>query len=308
LAALLGGTPARAVAPVTIRAAGGLVWRRFRGIDQVLIVHRPAYDDWSLPKGKLDDDEPEWIAAAREVTEETSLVCDLGPDLGTISYRDARGRPKTVRYWQMRASPGARAEAANEVDEVRWMRVDEAIALLSYAHDREVVRRLRPPPQPGDTMTVELVRHAKAADRSLWTQPDGLRPLTGAGRTQAGGLAKRLSEMAIAKLVSSPLVRCVETLAPLAELRDLAVETDGRLGEGADPAVALRFLADLTTHGNIVACTHGDVMMLGIERLLDDGVRLRGNKVDYKKGSAWRLTVSDGVYTSARYVAPPKRR
>jgi 8-oxo-dGTP diphosphatase len=290
---------------MTVRAAGGVVWRRFRGVDQVLVVHRPAYDDWSLPKGKLDDDEPEWIAAVREVDEETSLTCELGADLGTISYRDSLGRPKTVRYWQMPAPSGQRAEAANEIDELRWLRLDEAVAQLSYAHDRDVVRRLRPPVQLGEKVFVDLVRHAKAGDRTLWTEPDGLRPLTGAGRAQANGIAKRLADAPVAKILSSPLDRCVETVAPLAELRDLSVQADHRLIEGADPQDALRFLAGQSVHGHLVACTHGDVMMLGVERLLDDGVRLRGSKVKYKKGCTWRLTVTDGVYTSARYIPPP---
>jgi 8-oxo-dGTP pyrophosphatase MutT (NUDIX family)/phosphohistidine phosphatase SixA len=296
------------MAPMTVRAAGGLVWRHFRGIDQVLVVHRPAYDDWSLPKGKLDDGEPEWVAALREVEEETSLSCVLGADLGSISYRDAAGRPKTVRYWQMQVPRGQRAAAANEVDEVRWVRIDEATTLLSYIHDRHVVRRLRPLVPPGQKVTVELVRHAKAGDRALWTEPDDRRPLTGAGRRQALAIAKRLADTPVAKLVSSPSLRCVDTVAPLAERRDLAVQTEERLAEGADAATALAFLAEEAANGDLVACTHGDVMMLGVERLLDEGVRLRGSTVAYKKGCAWRLTVTDGVYTAARYVPPPKRR
>jgi 8-oxo-dGTP pyrophosphatase MutT (NUDIX family)/phosphohistidine phosphatase SixA len=291
---------------MTIRAAGGLVWRRFRGIDQVLLVHRPAYDDWSLPKGKLDDDEPEWTAAVREVAEETSLTCELGADLGTVSYRDSAGRPKIVRYWQMQAPPGQRALAANEVDDLRWLRVDEAVARLSFAHDRDVVHRMRQLIQPGEKVTIDLVRHAKAGDRALWTHPDGLRPLTGGGRAQARAIAAREAGSSVAKILSSPFVRCTQTVAPLGERLDLAVETDERLSEGADAATALRLLLDRSVHGQLVACTHGDVMMFGIEQLLDEGVRLRGTKVDYKKGCTWRLTATDGVFTSARYLAPPK--
>jgi 8-oxo-dGTP diphosphatase len=276
-------------------------------VDQLLVVHRPAYDDWSLPKGKLEHGEPEWSAAVREVHEETSLRCELGPDLGTVSYRDSEGRPKVVRYWQMSLPPGQRAAPAHEIDAVRWARIDEAVSLLSYAHDRDVVRRLRRPPEPGQEVVVELVRHAKAGDRSLWTQSDALRPLTGAGAAQAAGIAKRLADAPIAKLLSSPFLRCIETVEPLAELRDLAVQTDEQLAEGADPSVALAFLSAVSRHGPIVACTHGDVMMRGVERLLDEGVRLRGSKVDYRKGCIWRLTVVDGVFTSARYVPPPKK-
>jgi 8-oxo-(d)GTP phosphatase len=289
---------------MTIRAAGGLVWRTFRGIDQVLVVHRPAYDDWSLPKGKLEANEPEWVAAVREVHEETSLRCELGADLGTISYRDSAGRPKTVRYWQMRSPNGQRAIPANEVDDLRWLRLHEAVGVLSFAHDRDVVRRLRPLASPGEKVTVDLVRHGKAGDRTLWREPDERRPLTNAGRAQANVIAKRLADASVSKILSSPMVRCAQTVAPLAERRGLAVQADLHLIEGADAGAALRFLAAQAVHGHIVACTHGDVMMLGIEQLLDEGVRLRGSKVAYKKGSTWRLTVTDGVYTSARYLPP----
>jgi 8-oxo-(d)GTP phosphatase len=290
---------------MTVRAAGGVVWRPFRGADQVLLVHRPAYDDWSLPKGKLDHDEEEWTAAVREILEETTLRCRPGRDLGTISYRDSEGRPKVVRYWQMRAPRGQRAAAAHEVDEVRWLRLDEAIAQLSYTHDRDVVRRFHPEPAPGERVTIHLVRHAKAGDRTLWTEPDARRPLTGSGRDQAAQIAKALADHDVAKILTSPMLRCVQTVAPLAELRDLALQTDDRLTEGADPAGALAFLAEQASFGPVVACTHGDVMMLGVERLLDDGVRLRGSKVAYKKGCSWRLTVVDGVFTAARYTPPP---
>jgi phosphohistidine phosphatase SixA/8-oxo-dGTP pyrophosphatase MutT (NUDIX family) len=306
MASLRRDARAGGVAPVTVRAAGGLVWRRFRGADQVLLVHRPAYDDWSFPKGKLERGEEEWTCAVREVEEETTLRCELGRDLGTISYRDSEGRPKVVRYWQMRAPRGRRAEPANEIDEVRWLRLDDAIARLSYTHDRDVARRFQPEPAPGEKVTVHLVRHAKAGDRSLWTKPDALRPLTGSGRAQADQIAKTLADHDIAKVLSSPLVRCVQTVAPLAELRDLALQTDDRLAEGADPATALAYLADQAAHGSVVACTHGDVMMLGVEQLLDEGVRLQGGKVAYKKACIWRLTVVDGVCTAARYVPAPK--
>ena len=126
----------------TVRAAGGLV--RVRGDDghhRVLVVHRPAYDDWSFPKGKLEGDETEAGAAVREVEEETGLHCRLGREIGTTSYVDARGRTKSVRYWLMEPVAG-HVEAANEVDDARFVTVEEALALLTYARDVELLRRL----------------------------------------------------------------------------------------------------------------------------------------------------------------------
>ena len=125
-----------------IRAAGGVVRRRRAdGGDEIVLVHRPAYDDWSLPKGKLEDGEREEDAALREVEEETGLQCRLERELATTRYRDARGRRKTVRYWLMEPVSGTLA-AANEVDDARFVLLDEARELLTYARDVEVLDRL----------------------------------------------------------------------------------------------------------------------------------------------------------------------
>ena len=123
----------------TVRAAGGVVVRhRDAGAPEVLIVHRPAYDDWSFPKGKCEDGESEEEAAVREVEEETGLRCRLERELATTRYRDARGRPKTVRYWLV-TQVGGRLAAANEVDDARFVTFQDAQALLTYARDRELV-------------------------------------------------------------------------------------------------------------------------------------------------------------------------
>jgi 8-oxo-dGTP diphosphatase len=125
-----------------VEAAGGVVMRlRLDGRPEVALVHRPAYDDWSLPKGKLHDGERHDVAALREVAEETGLDCELGPELPSVSYRDRHGHPKTVRYYVMRAVGGnAHFEPTDEVDEVRWLPAEEAADLLSYDRDREVLR------------------------------------------------------------------------------------------------------------------------------------------------------------------------
>jgi 8-oxo-dGTP diphosphatase len=125
-----------------VRAAGGLVSRRGAdGAVEILLVHRPAYDDWTFPKGKLEAGEREEDAAVREVEEETGLRCRLERELATTRYRDARGRPKTVRYWLMTPVDGTLA-AANEVDEARFVAVAVAHGLLTYERDRELLDRL----------------------------------------------------------------------------------------------------------------------------------------------------------------------
>jgi 8-oxo-dGTP diphosphatase len=123
-----------------VRAAGGVVIRPTPdGGREVAVVHRPRYDDWSLPKGKLDAGEDWEDAALREVEEETGLRCALGEELPSVSYRDRKGRRKLVRYWQMRPLSG-RFEPTGEVDELRWLPPEQAIRLLTYEHDRELAR------------------------------------------------------------------------------------------------------------------------------------------------------------------------
>jgi 8-oxo-dGTP diphosphatase len=124
-----------------IEAAGGVV---VADDGQVLLVHRPRYDDWTLPKGKLDPGETYEAAALREVREETGLRCTLGRELATTEYRDNKGRPKVVRYWLMSVD-GGDFEPNDEVDEVCWLPVAGAIEALTYDRDREVIARLTPP-------------------------------------------------------------------------------------------------------------------------------------------------------------------
>jgi 8-oxo-dGTP diphosphatase len=122
-----------------VKASGGVVWRRRAGGIEVALVHRPRYDDWSFPKGKLDRGESWEDAALREVEEEIGLRCRLGHELPPTSYRDNKGRAKIVRYWMMEPLDGEFVPS-DEVDEVRWLAPAEADRLLSYGHDRALLR------------------------------------------------------------------------------------------------------------------------------------------------------------------------
>ena len=126
-----------------VRAAGGVVTRTGPdGAVELLLVHRPRYDDWTLPKGKAEADESDEACALREVEEEASLVCDLGEEVAVTEYRDSKGRPKRVRYFAMTPRGGSEAAPRNEIDVVRWLPLAEAVEMLSYERDRRLVAGL----------------------------------------------------------------------------------------------------------------------------------------------------------------------
>jgi 8-oxo-dGTP pyrophosphatase MutT (NUDIX family) len=136
--------PLSASAPGIVRAAGGIVWRQGPSGIEVALVHRPAYDDWTFPKGKLASGEEEEEGALREVEEETGLHCELERFVGLSRYQDRRGRDKVVAYWTMLPTRG-RFSPSREVDELRWVPIDEAASVLTYDRDRVLLRALDPP-------------------------------------------------------------------------------------------------------------------------------------------------------------------
>jgi 8-oxo-dGTP diphosphatase len=264
----------------------------------VALVHRPRYDDWSFPKGKLEDGEDEASAALREVEEETGLRCRLGPVVGAVTYKDRRGRPKVVRYFQMDADGGAFAPNP-EVDELRWVPVGDAARLLSYAHDRRLLRRVL-----GGTPAYALyvVRHAKAGVRSAWTDPDHERPLTRRGRKQAQRLVERFQGLEIERILSSPYLRCIQTLEPLGEARGLPVEPAPALREGAsvdELLVAVESWRDRPT----VVCGHGREIESMIDRLEAEGATIEGAR-GIAKGSVWVLDRDGGERVVAAHYLP----
>ena len=156
--------------------------------------------------------------------------CALGRDLGTISYVDGRGRPKIVRYWEMTVADHNALRPANEVDDARWVTLADAEGLLTYRHDRAHDRS-----DPGGSMSgtfVYVIRHAEAGDRKRWAGPDEARPLSDGGRRQAEHLAELFADQPFVQLVSSPFLRCVQTLEPLADARGLPIDLRDELAEG----------------------------------------------------------------------------
>ena len=279
-----------------VEAAGGVVRRR--GVDGVrfALVHRPRYDDWTLPKGKAESEEAHEDTARREVLEETGFRCELGPAITDVRYTDHHGRPKVVRYWLMYPAEGVFIPG-DEVDEMQWATADQARELLTYGHDRVVLDAAI-----GFDRPVHLVRHAKAGERADWTEDDSLRPLSRKGRSQAEALVRLFEGRDVDRVVSSPAVRCVQTVRPLALSRALSVEGWSSLREGSPTEEALASIR--ATGGAVVACSHGDVIPAVISMLQRQGIELV-DPPSWKKGSTWILERDGGLFTTARHVPPP---
>lgn len=290
----------------TIKASGGVVVRPSPdGGVEVLVIHRPQYDDWSLPKGKDDPGETPEQAALRELHEETGYRARIVTRLGDQHYTVNNGRPKTVVYFVMRPTRSDGFSKNGEVDELRWVTLEDARQLLSYGYDRELLDdpRIEPAARSG---RVHLIRHAHAGDRTVWAEDDRLRPITKKGRRQSDAIAAILAKAGVDAIYSSPFLRCVQTVQPLARATRLEVIEHGALGEGADPAGALDLITGLAGL-DVALCSHGDVIPDLLDRLARRGVELRSptGMFECRKGSIWELTIENGVPVAATYREPP---
>jgi 8-oxo-(d)GTP phosphatase len=297
-----------------IRAAGGVLWRRSpdgRGSEEieVALVHRPRYDDWSLPKGKVEPGETEFEAALREVLEETGHLGRPERSLGKIRYLKSSGsgtRPKVISFWAMQANGGT-FEPGREVDELRWVPVGSARTMLTYPTDREVLGRFAS--QPLTTGLVLLVRHAAAGQRARWKGDDRVRPVDAKGAQQSEALLRILGKFDVRRIVSADFVRCVETVEPLSRATGLPVVEEPLLSELGYPdheQETIELVRRLEEPGGaVVACSQGDVIPDLLHRLAsEDRVPLNEDFVA-RKGSVWALCFSGRKLYSLQYFPPP---
>lgn len=239
-------------APGSVVAAGALVWRVKEGELQVLAVHRPRYNDWSWPKGKLAKGETLPECAIREVAEETGKQIVLGQPLPTLRYPIGAGKQKVVRYWAAQvvsseskaviARPEVKSAPKHEVDRVRWLTVEQAERKITFKDDLRPLEVLVEAFHKGrlDTRAFVLVRHARAKRRKAWLGPDEERPLTKAGQRRAEQLVPLLAAYGVTRAASSPAVRCIQTVTPYAEAAGLEIKTYGALTEPGHAEAPLR--------------------------------------------------------------------
>ena len=249
-----------------IQAAGVVTFRPGR---EVLLVHRPKYDDWSFPKGKLERGEHPTAAAVREVAEETGLHVRLGPPLPVQRYATGR-RMKTVHYWTGRAVDDDDVSAYrpnDEIDDVQWVRLDKASEVLTYPYDRrtlELARAVR-----RKTHALVVLRHAAARSRRSWRGDDRERPLLRTGEVQADRLVPVLAAYDAAEVVSSASRRCVQTLQPYVETTGYVLDARRKLSEeDATERAVEKIVGGLLDGGRgAVICSHRPVLPLVYDAL-----------------------------------------
>jgi 8-oxo-dGTP pyrophosphatase MutT (NUDIX family)/phosphohistidine phosphatase SixA len=283
-----------------VRAAGGVLLRRRDGALETLLVHRPKYDDLTFPKGKAFDSESDEETAIREVGEETGLSCRPGPELVGTTYVDPTGRPKRVRYWLMQPRGEGSFQETDEIDRVAWVDVVDAPKVLTYDRDREVLDSAVGLAEP-----LYLIRHAKAGSRPHWGGDDDLRPLSTKGIRQAEGITAAFADRPLAAVISSPTVRCVQTVEQLAREHGLQVRTVEWLAVGIRPSVVRTEVLALA--GPAVLCSHGEVIPDIVREFAGGSVPLDG-PFAWKKGSTWILEREAGFPSRGRYEPPPRDR
>jgi 8-oxo-dGTP diphosphatase len=253
-----------------IYAAGAVCWRLVDGKVRILVVRRTKYGDVSLPKGKVDPGETLPQTAMREVEEETGLKVSLGVPLGVTQYRIASGRDKFVYYWAAEVDEKAAAKSTftpnGEIAAIEWVTLRKARGYLSYERDVEVLDVFASLVDRGvaGTFAIIALRHAKAAPREAWNRSDSERPLTERGVKQAVSDVPTLRVWGPQKIITSPAVRCISTVAPLAAATGLKPKYEPRISQDAyesgDSDVRGVVLKRIQKRKNAVLCSHGPVL------------------------------------------------
>lgn len=297
------------VAPISVHAAGAVLWQPDpeSGEPLIALIHRPRYNDWTLPKGKVDAGETEPVTAVREILEETGQRAHLGRRLSRITYPIPSGT-KVVHYWAARGLGGT-FKPSREVDEMSWLPVADAAHRLTYPHDRDVLSRFTA--QPADTQTLLIVRHGTAGRKARYKGDDRKRPLDRKGRAQAKSLVSQLLAFGASTVFAADRTRCVQTIEPLARKLGVPITVETTLTEEAyadDPKAAHERIMEIAALGGTPAvCSQGKVIPYLIDWWCErDGVK--PDKSRNRKGSTWVLSLSQGRLVAADHMPSPLAR
>jgi 8-oxo-dGTP diphosphatase len=290
-----------------IQAAGAVLWRRLSDdLLQVALIHRPRYDDWSFPKGKVESGEAEISCAHREVLEETGYDAAFGPELCKVQY-EVGENIKTVRYWSAEAiGEPAAVHDTEEVDQLIWVTISDAYTKLSRKGDQEVLKNFEK--FGADTTPLILLRHGKAIAREEWEGDDGDRPLAQLGQQQSKRMHAIYQPFAVTEIHSSDAVRCYETVSPIARAMSLNLVYWTELSEYAfekDKKAAINIVNDIIeSQARAIVCGHNPVIPGIVAKYI--------GKKNFKEldhgllpGEAWILHHRDGEIVAIDWMQAP---
>ena len=270
-----------------ILAAGAVLWRKSEKKKiEVLIIHRPKYDDWTFPKGKAEIGEPLIACAYREVLEETNIETAFGPYLGEVEYLTNDGKKK-VSFWSAKVIKEKDFKPNAEVDQLKWVEVAKVKELLTLDTDRKILEQfLQIEP---DTKPLILLRHAKAVTRDEWQGEDDDRPLDSYGQNQAKRLLAMYQVFNLEQIHSSDAVRCYDTVVAIAKGLNIKLEVTGKLSESTfkkDKEKAFDYAKDLIKlNESVLLCSHNPILPKMLNKLT------KKSEVDADEG---KLSPGDG--------------
>jgi 8-oxo-dGTP diphosphatase len=288
-----------------IRAAGALLWREVDSRNlEIALIHRPRYDDWSLPKGKIEDGETALQCAYREVFEETGIKASFTRQLGSVEYEES-GQKKRVIFWAARCGLDTGTFIVNEeVDELVWFTPEDASAKATHDSDRQMIENFHA--QEPRTDTLIILRHTKALERGDWDEVDSERTLNEVGFDQAQLLIKHLEPFAIDEVYTSNYTRCVQTVTPLSHSRGLTITQVPSLNEETfenDPQRSVAFANALKQdEKNILICSHNPVIPTMLRGILNTKLKNK-DLIKLEPGDAWIVHRVRGEIVGLDYLS-----
>jgi 8-oxo-(d)GTP phosphatase len=297
---------------VTVFAAGVICWREVKGETLFALVHREKYNDWGFAKGKQDPGEELCETAVREVREELGIKIKLGRKISTIHYELANGEDKEVHYWASKVTEKAVRKSDfvpnAEISQVEWHNAKTALKLLSYAHDKALLKEVLELAKEKELETRALIvlRHAKATPRSDWTKGEKTRPLLPKGEQQAYRLVVQLASYGPKKLITSPWKRCKDTVLPYAKATHRQLLERSQLSEYSaekNPKKAKRLIEDIFegTESTLI-CTHRPALPKVLDAISQHA------RVDLKPAIAEAATLDPGAFIVIRLSMDKKPR